>query len=545
MRLIHTTTLQLHEFVGSAIPPYAILSHTWQDDEVSFQDMMSSPDVVMKPGYDKIFQTCRLAREQHIEFAWVDTCCIDKASSAELTESINSMFAWYKKAVVCYAYLADLHSTSLALDLCSWFTRGWTLQELLAPNRMYFYNMDWEHVGSKYDLASRITGTTGIPKPVILGQVTLDSCSVAMRMSWAANRETTRVEDMAYSLLGIFGVHMPLIYGEGTAAFRRLQEEIIKRNNDLTIFAWDHTPYALAEQQTEQTVLPLLAKSPKAFSQSWLVVPFTDDFAEFSLTNKGLASNVMLRIIHANHSYPAASSDTLIYSLWLGSGVNQVPVGIGLRKIGPGFFHRDLRCPPMTTDKPIPEVDQIENPSNYHILVDPPIHPTRLPFSNFRKNAIHVPRHPSFELLKVSPEHLWDVTDRVFLRPHPFEFSRYPMALAMQFRFDFRGLDYIFVVLCSYSSRDPKPTCVITDDPIMEDTIFNDRNRQMSLSFQDLITQRHAIGSLSSHLKVNDWGAYRVFVSMREDEYDISDPDTGPETRIRMFGVDLTLKSLA
>jgi hypothetical protein len=142
MRLINTRTLELQDFSLSIIPPYAILSHTWGGDEVTFQDM-SLPGHILKTGYSKIKQTCQLALQDSLEFAWVDTCCIDKSSSAELTESINSMFQWYMNAAVCYVFL-DLPENGQAedgLNKCRWFTRGWTLQELLAPNTVKFYDM--------------------------------------------------------------------------------------------------------------------------------------------------------------------------------------------------------------------------------------------------------------------------------------------------------------------------------------------------------------------------------------------------------------------
>lgn len=133
MRLIHNKTLKFQEFSDeSNTPPYAILSHTWvPGEEVSLQDM-SSPYLCPKAGYAKITETCRLSLAQGLEYSWVDTCCIDKTSSAELTEAINSMFRWYEKAQVCYVYLADLHAASMPiageLKKCHWFSRDWTLQ---------------------------------------------------------------------------------------------------------------------------------------------------------------------------------------------------------------------------------------------------------------------------------------------------------------------------------------------------------------------------------------------------------------------------------
>jgi hypothetical protein len=136
MRLINTTTLQLEDFTLRDVPPYAILSHTWGADEVTFQDMKAcKPDLNTEHGYTKIVETCRLALEQGLGYAWVDTCCIDKSSSAELTESINSMFGYYARSSICFAYLVDLQPgmSEESMHACRWFTRGWTLQELIAP----------------------------------------------------------------------------------------------------------------------------------------------------------------------------------------------------------------------------------------------------------------------------------------------------------------------------------------------------------------------------------------------------------------------------
>ncbi|AEO64635.1 uncharacterized protein THITE_2142492 [Thermothielavioides terrestris NRRL 8126] len=242
MRLINTLTLEFKEFLGSDVPKYAILSHTWEAEEVSLQevrDNLLSPTI--KQGYRKIVNFCRLARSEGLAWAWVDTCCIDKTNLAELTESINSMFRWYQDAAICYVYLSDLPTNAElaeALPGCRWFTRGWTLQELLAPKTVQFYDRDWVMRGTKKSLVSNLEAITGIPEAVLIQAVHIYDVSIGTRMSWAAGRETTRLEDTAYCLLGIFDVNMPLIYGEGSKAFRRLQEEIIRQSNDLTIFAW-------------------------------------------------------------------------------------------------------------------------------------------------------------------------------------------------------------------------------------------------------------------------------------------------------------------
>ncbi|KAK1533393.1 hypothetical protein CPAR01_10101 [Colletotrichum paranaense] len=254
MWLINTSSHNLEEFIGRDIPPYAILSHTWGKDEVTFQDMkdprfLVREQTIRKAGFVKIAKACGLAQQQELQYAWVDTCCIDKSSSAELTEAINSMFKWYQRAAICYAWLSDLDPSadidsdfdgSGDLGQCRWFTRGWTLQELIAPKEVEFYDRDWNLVGCKSGLVDQLHAITAIAKDVLGNRhrALLHTC-VAEKMSWAAGRETTRVEDAAYCLMGIFGINMPLFYGEEEKAFQRLQNEILRESDDVTIFAWE------------------------------------------------------------------------------------------------------------------------------------------------------------------------------------------------------------------------------------------------------------------------------------------------------------------
>lgn len=239
--------LKLQEFTGRDIPPYVILSHTWQDEEVLFADVQNET-ADRKAGFQKIKACCEKASLDGFAWAWVDTCCIDKSSSSELSEAINSMYNWYSNAVICYAYLIDVlaaaplsptvENTKIRLLTDSrWFTRGWTLQELIAPSAVEFYDSEWNDIGTKSSLASEIALRTGIPSRILRG-APLSSCVVAEKMSWAASRETTRIEDTAYCLMGLFSVNMPLLYGEGMRAFRRLQEQILMQEEDYSIFAW-------------------------------------------------------------------------------------------------------------------------------------------------------------------------------------------------------------------------------------------------------------------------------------------------------------------
>ncbi|WYZ40726.1 hypothetical protein EsH8_IV_001067 [Colletotrichum jinshuiense] len=242
MRLLNVTTRRLEEFFND-IPNYAILSHTWGKDEVTLQDL-DRPEHASKRAYAKVDGVCSLAMRDGYNFVWVDTCCIDKTSSAELSEAINSMFQWYADASVCYAYLEDVHKgndpaiSDSQFRRSRWFTRGWTLQELLAPRRVEFYNSAWLYVGDCSLLSAAIESITGIPESYLQRGIDFRTATIAVRMGWAANRETTRKEDRSYSLLGIFGVNMTLLYGEGDRAFERLQLKIMERSTDNSILAW-------------------------------------------------------------------------------------------------------------------------------------------------------------------------------------------------------------------------------------------------------------------------------------------------------------------
>ncbi|PIL29218.1 hypothetical protein GSI_09267 [Ganoderma sinense ZZ0214-1] len=190
----------------------------------------------------KIRLACETAREAGFRYLWIDSCCIDKMNSAEWSEAINSMYAWYRDAKICFAFLSDVPTSPPSRDsrfrTSRWFTRGWTLQELLAPREVVFLSTEWKYLGTRDDLAPLLQTITGIDRGVLRQEVSLDAVSVAKRMSWASTRETTRLEDEAYSLLGIFDLHMSTMYGEGRRAFRRLQEEILKRIPDQSLFAW-------------------------------------------------------------------------------------------------------------------------------------------------------------------------------------------------------------------------------------------------------------------------------------------------------------------
>ncbi|PIL25277.1 hypothetical protein GSI_13166 [Ganoderma sinense ZZ0214-1] len=315
MRLIDTETGEFVEFFDlSKIPPYAILSHTWEPPpirEQSYQDVVtiqkecglgsnhlrsalprsleerrppSSIFLGLLPLFyayiysviqvfislrlstiwdldsglsEKIQRACEIARCDGYRYIWIDSCCIDKTSSSKLSEAINSMFNWYRGAQICYAFLVDVPSDEdvrakgSTFRISRWFRRGWTLQELVAPRVVVFLSRDWDGLGTKDALADVIGEITHITCEILTHEKALSDESVAECMRWAAGRTTTREEDQAYSLLGIFGITMPTIYGEGRYAFQRLQEEILQRIPDQSLLAWGSK--CLTLQQLQET----------------------------------------------------------------------------------------------------------------------------------------------------------------------------------------------------------------------------------------------------------------------------------------------------
>ncbi|KAM5546197.1 hypothetical protein V8D89_000323 [Ganoderma adspersum] len=323
MRVVDTATGHFVEIDPSdRRTKYAILSHTWRrkgeqtyqqlrdiqtrytppdsdddsSDDYSSSDDNSRPSAISKQPLrpiwahaklsSKVREACRIAREKGYRYLWIDSCCIDKTSSSELSESINSMYRWYALADVCYAFLADVpaeedhHRNNSRFRRSRWFRRGWTLQELIAPIEVVFLAEDWTAIGSKLSLGDLIAEITNIDYSALLHVEPLDEFSVAQRFSWASGRKTTRVEDRAYSLLGIFDINMPTLYGEGERAFRRLQEEIMRRTPDQSLFAWTHfgLPDPLYDHHD-----PEIAHSARGRRQPWRRVRFHVDQQHGSL----------------------------------------------------------------------------------------------------------------------------------------------------------------------------------------------------------------------------------------------------------------------
>ncbi|OBZ69553.1 hypothetical protein A0H81_10519 [Grifola frondosa] len=294
MYLLNTKSVLLREFADPlTIPPYAILSHRWADPrrETTFEQLKA------RRVSEKIKYFCEEALIDGYDWVWVDTCCINKTSSSELSEAINSMYIWYGKSDVCYAYLKDVSGAGdarqpdSAFRKSEWFRRGWTLQELIAPAKVVFLDADWKLIGTKENLADVVEEITKVPRDILLHRSPFSKFSVAQRLSWAADRETTRDEDQAYSLMGLFGIHMPTLYGEGQHAFIRLQQEIMRNSNDHSVFAWKTGPLLPSWQG-------LLAPSPSYFHASDTIVQmpyetYGKQFAKisqphYSVTNYGI-----------------------------------------------------------------------------------------------------------------------------------------------------------------------------------------------------------------------------------------------------------------
>jgi hypothetical protein len=239
MRLLHFDQLEglvLTDFRGKTIPRYAILSHTWGEDEILFEDI-GSGTYKYKNGYRKIQFCATRAAQDQLQYFWVDTCCIDRWNGREVSNAINLIFSWYKAAARCYVCLSDVsvsttsetHQQSdweAAFRASRWFTRGWTLQELIAPRSVEFFSCEGQRIGDKTSLKQLVHEITGIPHAA-LQNCPLGEFSILERMRWAENRETSLEEDLVYCLFGILGVSLPTFYGEGREkALERLQAEL-------------------------------------------------------------------------------------------------------------------------------------------------------------------------------------------------------------------------------------------------------------------------------------------------------------------------------
>jgi hypothetical protein len=311
MWLLNTSSAEIHWFHLENFlkeHEYAILSHVWGKTEDTFQDIRKLAKLPATIRWfcasPKVRNCCKYAKRLGFRWIWIDSCCIDKSSSAELSEAINSMYQWYSKAELCIAFLEDVprgedpRKQHSHFSRSKWFTRGWTLQELIAPRAVVFVSDQWHPLGTKQGLAMEIAGITGVDLDVLCLKRSPTEISVARRMAWAARRETTRVEDEAYSLMGLFEVNMATIYREGRAAFRRLQEEILRSSVDHTLFAWSQHLWDALERRTQ-----FFAESPQDFALVRDMEPFPlEDYREafdaFSGAAAAVNSQPMFQVCH-------------------------------------------------------------------------------------------------------------------------------------------------------------------------------------------------------------------------------------------------------
>ncbi len=328
------------------------------------------------------------------------------------------MFRWYASANVCYAYLADLIAENPVTPgdptsqfaRCRWFTRGWTLQELIAPAKVEFYDQEWTLRGAKATLSRAISTLTRIDEEVLCDSSKLFGLPIAKRLSWAAHWQTTRLEDVAYSLLGICDVNMPVLYGEGETAFIRLQEEIVKETKDMTLFAWEATQN---NQSPPHQHHGLFANSPAEFSNAHDIVQGLDLMfnEEFSMTNEGLRIRTKL--------HKELTGDPILRLNCYRQGDSTQKLGIHLAYVGGGTYVRskpeelavaawwdDGRCTPIGTIYIRKCINQTLSTQAKPINRPPAIRCRR----GFGKPTDRMPGS-----LKGIPESRWDTHNRSFL----------------------------------------------------------------------------------------------------------------------------------
>lgn len=408
MRLLNVETLKFELFEDDTdIPEYAILSHTWGKNEITYKDMIEDPvRSKRKRGYQKLLNCRKQAKLDGHQYFWMDTCCIDKSSSAELSEAINSMFHWYKEATVCYTFLQDVPAKPVEgqgdqkeweelFGGSRWFTRGWTLQELIAPGHLVFYSKTWTEIGTKLELVDLIQRYTGIPNNALLYQDFFSS-SIAQKMCWASKRSTTRTEDLAYCLMGLFNIHMPMLYGEGKQAFLRLQEEIMKTSDDLSLFCWSLPNKSYSEHRG------LLAPSPNAFADSGNIHAIqVEKQDEHRMTNRGIKLTL-----------PLIASPTKSFE-WLGlleertdPAVVKTVYGIYLKKMRNGQYarvepHHLFTC--SIQQRP-PNLDASGNIYVRQTVDQPDL------FDHTRVGSFYIRKFPKgMTLVSVSPREEWDL----------------------------------------------------------------------------------------------------------------------------------------
>ncbi|KAH8896349.1 hypothetical protein GQ53DRAFT_852500 [Thozetella sp. PMI_491] len=305
MKLLCTATLQLYTFRSAThIPPYAALSSCWKEGDVFWVDSMSDTSDPSDSDDEKVKTACSVAQGLGYSWLWAHTACVDKSSTEELSEAINSNFRWFQNCQVCIVYLDDVNYVQEDLESqlrgCGWLQRCWTLQELIAPQSVEFYDSQWTPIGNKRLLLSLLSDITKVDVAALESSECLSDFSVGRKMSWAAHRQATLPEDVAYSLLGIFGVNMSIIYGEGPIAFLRLQDEILRATDDATILAW--------QSSGSPEYRGLFATSPSDFSH------FADTSITAPLHIQGHIYLLLLQYLLSDspHLFTAEEGSTLL-----------------------------------------------------------------------------------------------------------------------------------------------------------------------------------------------------------------------------------------
>jgi hypothetical protein len=343
-------------------------------------------------------------------------------------------------------------TTGSVFDFLSLVFTGRTLQELIAPHLVRFFDQSLQFVGTKRGHVKLISAITKIPPCILLEGVEEESICVAAKMSWAAARQTKRKEDSAYCLLGLFNVHMPLIYGEGDQAFQRLQEEIVKRHNDITIFVWSRPPSLHYDRQ----FIGLFATSPAEFANSFAIRPFTDIFIEFSTTNKGVLFTSEIRLRIRLIKQPENRGFRVVYLFCLGidsqygGGERQRHAGIYLRKLGPRLYCRlgdtAMASIPWKNTRRLSTSDVTAT----HILIDPMVAMTNVPFL-YRMSSVHVPWRGPVRVDKAYPTTLWDHTDSLYMSARFYGWTLHPVVLVISIRV----CNVPLVLLCDYKVEPP------------------------------------------------------------------------------------------
>ncbi|KAF4878470.1 Vegetative incompatibility protein HET-E-1 [Colletotrichum siamense] len=418
--LINVHSGKLEKFQNN-FPRYAILSHTWgeEKDEIHFGDIQKDHQLSKTgPGRIKFDGCCQQAKADGFDYVWIDTCCIDKSHHTDYSEAITSMFSWYQTAGRCYAYLADVPDKSAStfdndFRRSRWHTRGWTLQELLAPQDLVFYSQSWTKLGEKASMTSMIEEATGIPAQFLGGFL---DASVAQRMSWAAQRVTTRGEDMAYCLFGIFNVSLPIMYGEGaSAAFGRLQEAILQRTPDASILAWglDLQHDDLHPQQPPTNRYGnILAASPQDFVNCGTVVPWDNGHSGQRLDVNGGYYHLQLPL----HTTKAGQTFGLLkcYSRPQQKGC----IGIPLCQVEPGLETDEFMRPKGSKAIQLFDTDSSQEPSNLRIR-DLSLAEDIRKFDCRYGYSIEVPASGKLAVFDVYPKDRWDTIAKGLSRTLP------------------------------------------------------------------------------------------------------------------------------